>query len=576
MKKILIDKNEGIAEVIDRIVGESADEVTVVIPKGSMLGRSPRNFHILKHEAEAVGKIVDVESVDETILALANDAGLGGGHPLLRRTGGSVSDIVSVSSERVSGETVVLQEKKDASKKRGGKVKSAGGDYPTAVHIEVNEESATSFHVEHSVDGGDGQNNENEEKADAAIPGESFFGNHRFFGNRSAIDDDDDAMPPRKLPWRGIGIGIGIALVVFIALFVTTEYFGKAQVAIDFQKMPWHYNSAFTGSISVSKADPSSSIIPAQVFTQNKNITQSFPASGSDTVSEKATGVLTIYNAYSSAAQTLVATTRFVTPSGKIFRLASQVIVPGAQITDGQIVPSSINAQVVADAAGPDYNIPATSKLVVPGFQGTPKYDGFYGTLASGTSGGFVGKKAVPTKQDIANAEASTTANLMGALQNIAGLTIPANFKVLDGATNITISKLSVSTSTDASGNFSVFGIATYRAIGFDEPSLKSYLLNVAQSTEASSSFNSLNLNYGSGTPDFANGKIVFSLSADGTLEPVFSADAFKASIAGKSIGDVRSMISSITNLMDGKISVWPVWLWRIPSDPAKIDVSVN
>ena len=65
-------------------------------------------------------------------------------------------------------------------------------------------------------------------------------------------------------------------------------------------------------------------------------------------MSQKAQGTLTIYNAYSSAPQTLVATTRFVTPDGKIFRLTNEVTVPGAKITNGQIVPSSINAPIAA------------------------------------------------------------------------------------------------------------------------------------------------------------------------------------------------------------------------------------
>jgi hypothetical protein len=293
-------------------------------------------------------------------------------------------------------------------------------------------------------------------------------------------------------------------------------------------------------------------------------------------VSQKAQGTLTIYNAYSSAPQTLVATTRFATPDGKIFRLASEVIVPGAKITNGQIVPSSVNAAIVADKSGPDYNVGSVAKLSVPGFENTPKYTGFYGVIASGTAGGFVGNKAVPTAADIANAKASTTAVLRAALANTTVLNIPSNFKILSGATNVAITKIVVSTTTDAGGNFAVFGQVSYQAIGFDESMVKYMLLQQAQATEASSTFSALSLTYSGVTPNFANGTVTFSVVAQGSLEPAFSSSTFASTVAGMSIGNARSAVAGLTNLSDGSISVWPVWLWNLPSDAAKISVTVN
>src|SRR5208337_1616852 len=109
----------------------------------------------------------------------------------------------------------------------------------------------------------------------------------------------------------------------------------------------------FTADKAASQINAAQNIIPAQVFLVPKNFTESFPASGEQNVSLKAQGTITIYNAYSSSQQTLVAATRFVTPAGKIFRLVNSVVVPGAAVTNGQIVPSSIAVPVVADQVGP-------------------------------------------------------------------------------------------------------------------------------------------------------------------------------------------------------------------------------
>ena len=50
MKKIVADKSEDIAEIIDRILGEPEDDIALVIPKNSTLGKSVRNFNLLKRE----------------------------------------------------------------------------------------------------------------------------------------------------------------------------------------------------------------------------------------------------------------------------------------------------------------------------------------------------------------------------------------------------------------------------------------------------------------------------------------------------------------------------------------------
>ena len=271
-----------------------------------------------------------------------------------------------------------------------------------------------------------------------------------------------------------------------------------------------------------------------------------------------------------------MASTRFVTPDGKLFRLASAVTVPGAQVTNGQIVPSSIDTTVVADQAGPAYNVGAVDKLAIPGFQGSAKYTAFYGQLKNGASGGFTGTKAVPTAADIAGAKTKVTAALQANLASDLTTSYPNNFKILDGATNVQVTKLTVNTTTDASGNFTVFGEASLQAIGFDETAFKAFLLSLADEQTPSSTFSALALDYGAVKADFTKGTVGFSLAATGTLEAAFDADAFKTGITGKSIGDARTAVAAIPGLADGTISAWPMWLWNIPGDPAKVQINAN
>ena len=77
-------------------MNEPDGEVSVVIPKGSALGRSVSNFHLLKREADSAGRSIVIESVDETILAFAKESGIESSHPLWKgvRGAGGFSDIV--------------------------------------------------------------------------------------------------------------------------------------------------------------------------------------------------------------------------------------------------------------------------------------------------------------------------------------------------------------------------------------------------------------------------------------------------------------------------------------------------
>jgi type II secretory pathway pseudopilin PulG len=580
MKKIIVDKGEGIAEVIDRILNEPDSEISLVVPKGSSLGKSISNFHLLKREADSAGRDIIVESVDETILAFAKESGLESSHPLwkgVRGTGG-FSDIVSRPSRATTIEDSELESSDDDQDEEPK-------EKPIKKVVKSRHEVPVVANKRHKKAESLMDDDDNAEEEEAMIAKESEEEDERmesdekrFFGPRSSYDDDDDSSSEN----RGIGkkVGIGIAIVVvllLIGIYTVSAFFNRADIIINFQQQAWSYQNNFTAETSATGSALTGNVIGATVFTTNKNDTETFPASAVSSVSIRAQGQITIYNDYSAASQELVATTRFLTPDGKIFRLVNTVTVPGEQTVGGKLTPSSITAPIVADQAGLAYNVGPVAKLTIPGFDSNAALEaGFYGAITSSTNGGFVGQKATPTAADITAAKASTTALLQSAVQGSFSGSYPGNFKILDGATNVQVGKLSVNTTTDANGNFTVFGQATLQAIGFDETALKTYLLSLAQAQESNSVFKTLNLTYSSVTANFTTGQVSFALSAQGSLEPALSVNDFSNTIAGESISTARTAIAALPNLASGQISVWPSWLWDIPSNTSKIHVTVN
>ncbi len=595
MKKIVLEKGDGIAEVIDRMLAEPDARIVIVVPRSSAIVRSMSNFRLLKREADAAGKDVAVESVDETVLAFAKENAIPASHPLWRGVRAENDDMDKGMSDIVPKSRSVVPEilKK---KRRGqeaefeneeeGMTEDSDEGEEEREEEETNERKPSKgrrpvMAIREEEEKEEESMEEEEEAMFSAPKGRNSFGSGNGSRGRRPFGDDDDNDDDNG-PRKGIGGKVWSTIIVVILLFlggayVAGAYFDRANISITFKKTPWTWQGNLTVDKSVPSDDLANGVVAGQVFTSDKNVTDTFKASGQQNVSLKAKGTITIYNDYSTKPQDLIATTRFLTPDGKIFRITNNVTVPGATKTaSGALTPSSITAPIVADQAGPAYDIGPVAKLTIPGFQGKPQESGFWGAITASTTGGFTGMRAVPTAGDVAAAQASTTADLQASLQGGFSGSYPNNFKILDGATQISMGKLMVNTTTDAQGNFTVFATATLSAIGFDETALKTALLGAAQGTEQSSTFADISLTYGAVSANFPKGQVSFSLSAQGDLEPAFSTVTFEQQILGKDTAVARTAIAGLPQLSNAEISVWPVWLSTVPSDPSRVHITVN
>lgn len=524
MKKIFVSKEDGVAEVVEKVISEPELELVIVIPRDTTLDDSVSNFNLIKREALAAGKHLIIESVDEKVLSLSKTAGIESIHPILskRKKSSSLSDIV-VKDDK---------EKEESEEVSPKEIKVAQRKLRTVVAEERSEES------------------------EPRPVYDSHRKPHRIF-------------KPKRLLW------VSIPLVVIIIGFFLVNSFRKAEITINFKTMPFEYEGKILTTISATKIDNDKNILPAEIFTEKKNLSELYPASSHQNVSEKATGKILIYNNFSSTPQSLVVNTRFVTPDGKIFRLTNSITVPGAQIKGGQIVPASIEAKIVADKPGPEYNLETVDRLSIPGFKGSPKFDKFYGSLVK-TSGGFIGNKAVPTDKDIAAAKGKIIETLKSSLGVNVLPNKPNNFKILDAASEVRVTRTSVNKTTDEKGSFSVFGEAELRAIGFQEKDLQSFLLTLAEKDNPSKIFKTLNLTYGEVKTNFDKGELSFSVKATGVLTENFDQDSFKSQISGKNIDLARQTVLKINGLSDAKVSVWPSWASSLPKDTTRIKILIN
>lgn len=537
MRKITVNKNDEAALVVEKIIAVDDNEVALSIPRFSHLAESPSNFQLIRREADSLGKSVSVESVDDRVVQMAETAGLKATNPFFSKNNKrQISDIVVSSPKKKAS---FLEKNKGISEDRGEVEAQLDSINLPPLDLEKPKRKSFSF--------------PNLFKAPARFL-KSIF--KRLF----------------KFSWK-IFILIAIAGIL---TWVAVAILPRAEVKIVAKKTQWSYSDSILADKS-AKSDSSALTIPAQVFSPKKNMEMKFAATGKKNVEKKASGKITVYNSYSSDPQPLVATTRFMTPEGKVFRLVSGIIVPGAKIVEGKIVPSSIDASVVADQPGPDYNIGPVKLFTIPGLRGSPKYQAFYGESKDAMAGGFIGEMAYPTTADISSAKDEIGKTLEDILKTEITSSIPPGIKILDDARTFAMLSQTVNQDIDADSKFSVFAEAQMSAIAFKEEDLLKVLVKRATEEKGEDfEVTATNLKYGLSRPDYKNGKMSFLVDFSATLRQKIDVEALKSKILGKSEVDLKSMVFSLPGLESATISLWPMWVGKVPNNSSKVTIKID
>lgn len=183
----------------------------------------------------------------------------------------------------------------------------------------------------------------------------------------------------RKLTMALFGL-VGLLVIATGALGFFL-IFPSATVVVNPQTLTDSYDQSFTVDAATGSTE-----VPLEKKTEELTVKIAGIASGASGTSadagSRATGTIKITNSYGSEAQPLVATTRFESASGKIYRIQESVTVPGN---------GSVEATVIADGSGESYNA-SEGTFTIPGFKGTDKYEKFSATVTKPISGGGGGE----------------------------------------------------------------------------------------------------------------------------------------------------------------------------------------
>ncbi len=541
MKKIVVNKSDEIAVIVEKIIEADDNDITLVVPRFAHIGESLSNFYLLKREADAIGKRVSVESVDDHITELSEMSGLASVNPFFAKNKRQFSDIVAPQQIKIRRQPIGKLNKKEPAE-------MAVEDKFAALEARLNR------------------------PMEIKKPARRFsLPKIRFPKINFGL------LMPSGSSVKKVFIGIAALAVAVAIVFVAVRVLPEADVKITAKKQDGAYNNSIladkTAVIDIQKMS-----VPAQVFFQKKNVQLKFPATGKRQVEKKATGKINVYNSYSSDPQPLLVKTRFMTPDGKIFLLTKGITVPGAKITDGKIISSSIEAEVVADKPGPDYNIGPVKLFTIPGFvKGTPKYQAFYGESTGNMSGGFVGEMAYPTDSDIKKAKENAGTSLRDSLKVLLITQIPKEFKIVDGATSYSVISQKVDTDAGEDSQFGVFSEAQMSAIAFKESDVKDLLVKrVIYDAGDNFEVKNYTLEFGLARIDFEKGKLTFPVNFNAVLAEKVDIGGLRSRLAGKSKNELQFSLSGLPGIESVTVSLWPIWVKRVPVSPDKIKIVVE
>lgn len=297
-------------------------------------------------------------------------------------------------------------------------------------------------------------------------------------------------------------------------------------------------------------------------------------------VNKYASGMIRIFNEYSTAPQKLSPSTRFESVDGKIFMISDEeeLIIPG-MTEEG---PGEVTTMVYASEPGEAYNIDATD-FSIPGFNELgldEKYSNIYALSTQAFTGGFVGTKPAVSESLQQTFEQQLKEELVEKLQQRLLTDKTHGMSVITNTTSVSLDEVSFHSQEGSEGVLSVQG--SLYALLVSKERLGTYLAQQEFAITEDEKVlldetSTVNLRY-VGSNDIAY-ETVTNIPVTITGEALFVWQPDAESIASVLTGIEKQVIPTIADRIRsiGAITVknHPRWRSTLPIEENNIEVSI-
>lgn len=540
-KFLYVQPEESIAYIIDKISNASDNDIYLAVDANPSIFTDAINLKLLKKESDIISKHIIIVSKTQAVLEAAGQSGFETSSNDIQEEEPGESTIPVVVHENIPGETAAPKDTVEEFEIPDATEGDNETPLPSWMHKKSTEET------------------DSEESARETV-------------NRTAA-----RQPARRLlGWKFIGISI----IIIAGLAVGGFYFltPKVTLNITIKKMPLNLDLKVVSDAAISAIDGENSKIPGQLIKLDKELTEQFSATGKQDKESKAEGEITIYNEFGAGSQKLIKNTRFKNKDGLIFRLKNDAVVPGATVKDGKVTaPGIITAPIIADQAGPGYNI-GPADFTIPGFEGTPKFIAFYGKSSSPMTGGATEGNKFATKEDLAGAQTALIAKFNKSEKEFIDNNLPAGNKTLPRAKG----EPSFEFSADPVSQDGKFGgklKAHYNVFAFSENDIYSlvdqYLSGKLSDTQILTQ-ESRSIAYADETLSANNLSLSFTVKVSQFTKGKIDEAKIKNDLAGKNEESMKEILKNNEAIESAEFTFWPIWVSVAPKNPEKIIISIH
>ena len=649
---ISISHDEEITSLVSRLRKDSADEVVLVVPQRAVLLESLINLRLLKREMDEAGKRLVVVTQDERGGACAERAGIsvkphsyvesfrhrarprevsntpaniknpsfsdgpapaGVGKLQERQESSQETSHVHLENRSVGSRTIPVRRSMDASAASPGRPSSGDirpakestpqpprqplsgvidrKEYFVAQSRRKAEEpspgpAADPGYVYERVsrrqrDVREEKEPEQHEEAPRgnSDPTAALVSDPREWHRRHENSETEGSKGGRSRGWMFVALTVFLVGALGVGGYFGWKYLPQADLTV--------YAARISGSGDVAmEIAAGGGDVEARVFEETVAIQESFDATGAQNAeTRRATGTVIIYNDYSEEDQPLVATTRLLTEDEKLYRITESVVVPGKEGS----TPGEVEVSVKADEAGEEFNI-EPSRFTIPGFRGSPKYDGFYAESQEAFLGGGAGESEtnIVSESDISRARETMEKRVRALAMERIAEKLEDGWMLSEEAVEVTIEEADAFPAEGTVAEKFEYSIAaTARAIAADQADIEAYARQelfddarrgVSGAEDIAWEPESITIEYGKMTPDFETETLAVKLFADATWRAIVDAEAIKEASLGKDAEELRAMLDEYAGRVEQlDMEVRPSQIFSsVPSVPSRVEVRVE
>lgn len=531
-KAIYLDADADISSTLGKLDRVEADEIVLVIPKGSVLFHSPVNLKIIKAEADSRHKNIALVTTDIRGRVMAERANL----PVYQDL-----DLPEVAVSSLSPPAEAMDILRPSHFKQEVRLTYKKRRLPAAQSPQI-----------------------------APAPDE-----------RGEKVTPLPATPRLRGSWGRSGVVFSFVLLALLvvgglAYFVLPH----ATVNLDISAEPFNHKFKLVLADQDDKSAAGQNLFKGRFVEITKEVVQNFPASGSKNQGNAASGTVTVYN-YTGSIKGLIPETRFVSPAGLIFRIKSDVLIaPARQGADGSLVPGRAKAKVVADSGGTAGNLPANTKFTIPGL-GTAGIDLVYGKNDEPFASGTDSEIKVVAESDIESAKESISKNVflnieeelrsqVGNREELVPTLIQND--IIDSVPSVAASaeresfdlKIQVRSWTllPARGKLgeiidNTIGTIVPRDQVLTPPTIKGARVVLDNA-------------------DFLMHTLDFTVELDGLIAPKLDQRELAGSVANRSLAEAGRLFDSLSSVVSHQIKLWPFWTKRLPILESNIRINFS